>query len=54
VPVNQILRFGKFLAVMQPVAGDPNKTAVTAYMTLGIKAERRPRSGCGRRSAGRR
>ncbi len=37
--VNQILRFGKFLAVMQPVAGDPNKTVVTAYMTLGIKAD---------------
>ena len=37
--VNQILRFGKFLAVLQPVAGDPAKTAVTAYMTLGIKAD---------------
>ncbi|MET7247133.1 hypothetical protein ABZT49_27655, partial [Methylobacterium sp. EM32] len=37
--VNQILRFGKFLAVMQPVAADPNKTVVTAYMTLGIKGD---------------
>nr|WP_238313113.1 hypothetical protein [Methylobacterium crusticola] len=37
--VNQILRFGKFLAVLQPVANDPGKTAVTAYMALGIKAD---------------
>lgn len=37
--VNQILRFGKFLAVLQPAANDPNKTVVTAYMALGIKAD---------------
>ncbi|MFE1601697.1 hypothetical protein [Methylobacterium sp. ID0610] len=37
--VNQILRFGKFLAVVQPVSNDPNKTVVTAYMALGIKAD---------------
>ncbi|WP_407518900.1 hypothetical protein [Methylobacterium oryzisoli] len=37
--VNQILRFGKFLAVLQPAANDPGKTVVTAYMALGIKAD---------------
>ncbi|WP_298958561.1 hypothetical protein [uncultured Methylobacterium sp.] len=37
--VNQILRFGKFLAVLQPVPGDAGRTVVTAYMTLGIKAD---------------
>ncbi|ACA19657.1 conserved hypothetical protein [Methylobacterium sp. 4-46] len=37
--VNQILRFGKFLAVLQPAAGDPGKTVVTATMALGIKAD---------------
>lgn len=37
--VNQILRFGKFLAVFQPVPGDPDKTVVTTYMALAIKAD---------------
>ncbi|MEH3148170.1 MAG: hypothetical protein PGN34_23200 [Methylobacterium frigidaeris] len=37
--VNQILRFGKFLAVLQPMPGDAGRTVVTAYMTLGIKAD---------------
>ena len=37
--VNQILRFGKFLAVVQPMPGDAGKSVVTAYMALGIKAD---------------
>jgi len=37
--VNQILRFGKFLAVVQPVPDDPNRTVVTTYMALAIKAD---------------
>ena len=37
--VNQILRFGKFLAVFQPLPGDPQKTVVTTYMALAIKAD---------------
>ena len=37
--VNQILRFGKFLAVFQPMPGDPSRTVVTAYMALAIKAD---------------
>ena len=37
--VNQILRFGKFLAVFQPMPGDPQKTVVTTYMALAIKAD---------------
>ena len=37
--VNQILRFGKFLAVMQPSPDDPGKTIVATYMALAIKAD---------------
>ncbi|WP_244528834.1 hypothetical protein [Methylobacterium gossipiicola] len=37
--VNQILRFGKFLAVFQPMPGDSGKTVVTTYMALAIKAD---------------
>lgn len=37
--VNQILRFGKFLAVVQPLPGDPSKSVVTTYMALGVKAD---------------
>lgn len=37
--VNQILRFGKFLAVVQPMPNDPGKTVVTTYMALAIKAD---------------
>ncbi|GJE59283.1 hypothetical protein [Methylobacterium trifolii] len=37
--VNQILRFGKFLAVFQPMPGDPTRTVVTTYMALAIKAD---------------
>jgi len=37
--VNQILRFGKFLAVFQPMPNDPQKTVVTAYVVLAIKGD---------------
>ena len=37
--VNQILRFGKFLAVFQPMPDDPGKTVVTTYMVLAIKGD---------------
>jgi hypothetical protein len=37
--VNQILRFGKFLAVLQQHPGDADKTIVTAYVALAIKAK---------------
>ncbi|MDP4022513.1 hypothetical protein Q8W71_07755 [Methylobacterium sp. NEAU 140] len=37
--VNQILRFGTFLAVFQPLPGDPTRTVVTAYMALAIKGD---------------
>ena len=37
--VNQILRFGKFLAVFQPMPNDPQKTVVTAYVALAIKGD---------------
>jgi hypothetical protein len=37
--VNQILRFGKFLAVLQQHPADPNRTIVTAYVSLAIKAK---------------
>jgi hypothetical protein len=37
--VNQILRFGKFLAVFQQHPADANKTIATAYVALAIKAK---------------
>jgi hypothetical protein len=37
--VNQILRFGKFLAVFQPDPADAGRTVVTAYVVLGIKSD---------------
>jgi len=37
--VNQILRFGKFLAVLQPHPSDPGKTVVTTFIALAIKAK---------------
>ena len=37
--VNQILRFGKFLAVLQPHPSDPNRTVASAYVALAIKAK---------------
>ncbi len=36
--VNQIMKFGKFLAVFQNDPADPGKTVVTAFMTLAIDA----------------
>jgi hypothetical protein len=36
--VNQIMKFGKFLAVFQNDPTDPGKTVVTAFMTLAIDA----------------
>jgi hypothetical protein len=36
--VNQIMKFGKFLAVFQADPADANKTVVTAFMALAIKA----------------
>jgi hypothetical protein len=36
--VNQIMKFGKFLAVFQAHPADPNKTVVTAFMALAIDA----------------
>jgi hypothetical protein len=36
--VNQIMKFGKFFAVFQTHPSDPNKTVVTAFMSLAIKA----------------
>jgi hypothetical protein len=37
--VNQILRFGKFLAVVQQHPSEADKTVVTAYVALAIKAK---------------
>jgi hypothetical protein len=36
--INQILKFGKLLAVFQADPADANKTVVTAFMSLAIKA----------------
>jgi hypothetical protein len=36
--VNQIMKFGKFFAVFQAHPSDPDKTIVTAFMSLAIKA----------------
>jgi hypothetical protein len=36
--VNEIMKFGKFLAVFQDHPTDPGKTVVTAFMSLAIKA----------------
>jgi hypothetical protein len=35
--VNEIMKFGKFFAVFQADPADPNKTVVTAFMSLAIK-----------------
>lgn len=37
--VNQIMKFGKFLAVFQGHPSDPGRTVVTAFMALAIKAD---------------
>ncbi|HEX3503853.1 MAG TPA: hypothetical protein VHU22_10725 [Xanthobacteraceae bacterium] len=36
--INQILKFGKFFGVFQAAPNDDNKTVVTAFMSLAIKA----------------
>lgn len=36
--INQIMQFGKFLAVLQADPADPNRTLVTAYIALALKA----------------
>ena len=36
--VNQVMRFGKLLAVFQANPADANKTVVTAFMALAISA----------------
>jgi hypothetical protein len=36
--INQIMQFGKFLAVLQIDPADPNRTMVTAYIVLALKA----------------
>ncbi len=36
--INQIMKFGKLLAVFQAYPTDPNKTVVTAFMSLAIEA----------------
>jgi hypothetical protein len=36
--VNQVMPFGKFLAVFQPNPADPNKTIATMFMALGVDA----------------
>ena len=37
--INQIMKFGKFLAVFQGHPADPSRTVVTAFMALAIKAD---------------
>jgi hypothetical protein len=37
--VNELMRFGKFLAVLQSHPSDSNKTVVTAYMTIAVGAD---------------
>ena len=37
--VNQIMLFGRFLAVFQPYPADPNKTVATAFMALAVKSD---------------
>jgi hypothetical protein len=37
--VNELMRFGKFFAVLQDHPSDPNKTVVTAFMAIGIGAD---------------
>jgi hypothetical protein len=36
--INQVLKFGKFLAVIQRDPTDPNRTMATAYIALAVKA----------------
>jgi hypothetical protein len=39
VQVNQVMQFGKFLAVFQQHPSDPNATVVTAFMVLGVDSD---------------
>jgi hypothetical protein len=39
VQVNQVMQFGKFLAVVQQEPTDPNKTVVTAFVVLAVDSE---------------
>src|SRR5947209_5719270 len=36
--VNQVMQFGKLLAVFQPYPGDPSKTVATVFMALAIES----------------
>jgi hypothetical protein len=37
--VNQMLQFGKVLAIFQPHPDDPGRTVVTAYLTLAVESD---------------
>lgn len=37
--VNQVMQFGKFLAVVQPYPGDPTRTMVSTFMALGVDSD---------------
>jgi hypothetical protein len=37
--INQIMQFGKFMAVFQPHPGDPGKTVATTFMALAVKTD---------------
>ena len=37
--VNQMMQFGKLMAVFQPHPTDPKKTVVTAFMALGVESD---------------
>jgi hypothetical protein len=39
VHVNQVMQFGKMLAVFQPDPADANRTIVTAFMVLGVDSD---------------
>src|SRR6202035_187444 len=39
VHVNEVMQFGKLLAVFQPNPANPNQTIVTAFMVLGVDSE---------------
>jgi hypothetical protein len=36
--INQVMQFGKFLAILQGDSADPNRTVVTAFIALALKA----------------
>lgn len=39
VHVNQVMQFGKFLAILQPKPGHPNATVVTAFVALAVETD---------------